>query len=937
MSNHSLKQIIQRATIFLATLPMTLSADNSSDNEAFLKRRIIEFAKDQDYKTVVKQIKSFMQDYPDSDCIDDLLALLAEVYLMDRNYTQAELVYESIERTGVKDKIIVNLMQCYYEKKAFDKILACAEPYINSDNAYIQKKIDVFNFLLAESYFYFAKNEGKDELIDKAKPLYEGLISSAYSINCKFSLAQIYKKQGAFEQASEYFLELSKNQDELSEDLLFHAALCQSEFAKDRAIASFNQIIAMNGDKLDDARLNRFILLFQNEEYQSIVDELDTAKSLASLANNEQVYYLIGHSFFKLKEYQQAHENLKQYANLCDNKSDTYRNALLMQLNAVKHLDSQEEYSAIVEDLKTNFADDSELPKALFIQAMMLKDQGHTAEAESLCRSLLKDYPDFSDAQALLLQTALLSHANQNFESSYHTLKDYISQHPNSEQINLSYKYLLSCSIERLKNSEENDLNNYSKQEFLDDLTLVLKQDNILTINEEKEALFLQAKACYELESYDEALSYFHKYIEKYNNDPSTTQANLLIALSHHKLGSPAEKFCIFAERALAQDSVIKTKSAIHLELYNVYLSMLEKESGSNLEITLDDGKVCQVVDLAAEHLYKATILQDLPLQLENRLWLVNYYYKKISSPSFIYEQTFVTRNNENNNYYQRSLDIYTNIFKPEGQDGIKQIAKEELFLESEALKYCSLLGTDQLNKKIQILENLVEQQSRNEKWNWKLKNEVMIELAKSYELSGETTQAFETYEFIAKKDSSESNFTTQFAFIHSSRLKYKLMENNQKTSDNPQILALLEKLKEMQIKKSALSEPVHIDAAIEYAKLRQNLAVDGQKGARYLFFLERIKDDYESQNDPIALRYHEEMKDKSDKKFMYQTYMTYIDAEILRTKAFIEGSDNKALEIEYSRKSGELLKSLQPCTKTHYLELQVQESLALLKGKTLS
>lgn len=936
MVKQSKKNFIQIAKIGLLTLPITLFGDKGADREAFLKRRIVEFAKDEDYKTVQKQIESFLKEYPDSNSSDDFKALQAEVYLMEKNYQQALGIYEKIQKDTVKDKIVINLMQCYYEKKEYQKILLIAQQYTEKDNEYIQKKQEVFNFLLAESNFHIAKQDLDENKFTKAQSLYENLLDSPYALSSKFSLAQIYKHQGAFEQASEYFLELSNRHNELTEELLFHAALCQAEFDRTSSIATFNQIIEINGKKINDAKLNRLILLFQNEEYQTIVDEVDSAKSLAMLENNEQVYYLIGHSFFKLKEFHQTNEYLKKYANSCDKKSDTYRNALLMQLNAVKNLESEEEYSAIISDLKENFSGDTELAKAIFIHAMMLKDQGKTIEAEATCKNLLKDYPEFKDKESLLLQMALLSHTNQNFDASHDILKEFIAKYPNNKQLGLAYKYYLSSSIERLKISEDSDKRKYTKSDFLEDLTLVLKQDNILSINEEKEARFLQAKACYELEQFDNAIVYFQNYLNKYENDSSCTQANLLIALCHHKIGSEAEKFCVYAERALEQDSEIKTKSAIHLELYNVYLSMLENSETQNLEITLDNDKKCQVIDLAAEHLYKAAILEDLPLQLENRLWLVNYYYKKIATPSFIYDQTIVHKNDDNKSHYQRSLDIYTNIFKSEKESKLRTIDQKHLYLESEALKFISLISNDQLNEKISLLESLVEQQSKNETWDWKLKNEVMVELAKSYELANQNAKAFETYDFIAKKDKTDSNFTTQYAYIHSSRLKFSLMHKEEKHTDNHQVIDLLERLKEMQIKKSALSEPVHIDAAIEYARVRQALADNKIKASRYLFFLERIKADYESETDPIAINYHKDLNQRDDKKSLYQSYMTFISAEILRTKALIEGSENKALQIEFSKKANDLLVSLDGKNKTHYLHMQIQLSLNLIKENKL-
>jgi NADH:ubiquinone oxidoreductase subunit C len=70
---------------------------------------------------------------------------------------------------------------------------------------------------------------------------------------------------------------------------------------------------------------------------------------------------------------------------------------------------------------------------------------------------------------------------------------------------------------------------------------------------------------------------------------------------------------------------------------------------------------------------------------------------------------------------------------------------------------------------------------------------------------------------------------------------------------------------------------------------LRGSIAASNEKETRYLFFLTRIKDDFESSTDPIGAEYQKNLAQTQDKKGLYDLYMLYVDGEILRMKAKIE------------------------------------------------
>jgi len=69
-----------------------------------------------------------------------------------------------------------------------------------------------------------------------------------------------------------------------------------------------------------------------------------------------------------------------------------------------------------------------------------------------------------------------------------------------------------------------------------------------------------------------------------------------------------------------------------------------------------------------------------------------------------------------------------------------------------------------------------------------------------------------------------------------------------------------------------------------------------------HLFFLNRIKEDFLSNKDPISIEYNQMRSKLPEKNQVFLSYMKYIDAEILKLQAESAKSENhfqKAVEIQ--------------------------------------
>ncbi len=913
------------------------SCNAENKEEAFLVRRIAEFWKDQDYKVVKAQIAEFLTAYPKSKINDHLRGILGDLYLQENAYEDALATYRMITNSEIAGKIALNKLQCYYELGEYESMIREGSPFLTKKTEEIELRADEFHFLMAEAYFRTGvkQDDGQKKLqmFKAAEPLYEKVMGSSFNDPTMFALAEIYRLRNDHKKAAALFTELADRHQDQYEELLFHAALAQSEFDKTMAIQTFTRIIEKKGNKAGDAALNRLILYFQEDRYREVVDSYEPV--LASIERDKQTTldYIIGRSYFALENFANANQWLSKYLAVADKSRPEMRNALLMRLNCAQNLKSQELYEETMIKLEQAFPKDSELPQATFIHAMMLKEAGDYAAAEKKLAALLLEHPNFEDLETLYLEYSLVTYNNENWKESRAMLTTFLKKYPTSNHATIAWKYYLSASLNLLKDLEAGRPVVYSKNEFLDDLVKVMKQDSVLSQNERKECLFLQGKIAYELETYDNAINYLSTYISLYPNDPTSSEAHLLVALCHHKMGGDPELFCKHAEAALSGDSELRQKSSIHLELFNVYLSLIQRASSEKDSLAQVGGEK-QLYKLAASHLYDAMKLQDLPIKLENKLWLANHYYDKAMESPQVYAADGYVPSEEHRDAYERSFTLFENILLKKESYELIELSSNQTFLEWEVLKLANLVGRENdPEKKVVLLKGLIEQQTRHADWNWKLQKESLVELAKTYDQLGKSENAFETFSFIADNYRNRPTFVSEYAALHSLRLKFALMKPDSKVEENADVFKILNEMKELQIRKNVASEPLHLEAALEYAWIRAQIAPENDRAMRYLFFLGRIKEDFQNMDDPMVLEYHKNLKTDARKAEIYTTYMSFLDAESARCEAILAQADGRGAEATTMvNKAKADLGKIAESSSSFYLKIRSKMSLDALK-----
>lgn len=916
---------VQGSLLLADTHEIPSSMEVKSEEEAFLVRRIAEFWKDRDFILVKRQIHEFLEKYPTSPINDQLRGILGDLYLQEKHYKEALDAYGKISDPYIEEKVLVNRLQCHYELNNYAALAKEGKPYVHISSKRIGDRKEELNFLVGEALFRQALETNdqtiKEDLAAQARPLYEEIKNTSFSKHAKLALAEIYNILNDHEKAANYYIEIADAYPEQREDLLSQAALAQAMYDPQLAIHTFTQIVGMKGGKSNEAAINRLILFFQEEEYDNVIKNFQEVNLSLADEKKPTIDYIVGRSYFALHDYKNSSDYLSRYIDNQIAPSPHLKNALLMQLNCTQQNGNDALCDKTIARFKQHFMDDSEFNQALFIHAMMLKGRGDLVSAEQELAEIMKD-TTFSDKENLYLEYGLITHENEKWKESYNTLKTYIAVYKEGEHKNVAWKYFLSASLNRLKQLESDPA--YSKAQFYDDLALVLNEQSVgkevLSPQEERDCRLLSAKTVYELKRYPVAAAQLDSFIKDYPNDANLGEAHLILGISHQYLESDPELFYSHIEQALALNPELTDQSSLHLQLYNAYLAKIDLITQTTVKKNINPATKDRLYDLAAEHLYKAVQLGDSDIKNENKLWLANHYYLKIKAED---------KRNPNMEFVKRAAELYRPMLTK--NDDLVALSDSSLFLEAEVLKFAEVLDLkrDQ-GLKMQVLKSLAEQQTRNNSLAWNYQMQTLLELAQSYETLRDKESALDTYSFIQKASRGVPSYINDFATLHASRLKFALMDNDFRNEKNEQILAMLNHLKDLQIKKSVTSEPLHLEAAIEYANIRANICDAAEKEERYVFFLNRMKEDFLSEEDPMVRQYQSQLASNLEKRDLYNAYMAFVDAEILRTKAKIEHSKNRLSIAEElnSKALGKLAEVKNSDAMTVYLKEKMQDSI---------
>jgi len=885
--------LISTCLFLLAAQPAMVPQEKLTQQEAFFLRRITEFWKDRDYALVKKQIEEFLAKNQQSAIHDNLHAILADILYQEREYPKALTFYEKISDVSLQQKTLVRKAQCIYLMGDYDTVITLLASAMSGT---VESELE---FLLADSLFRKLQKVGdvsqQKELAAQSKPLLLKLYDTSYKDKVLVPLAEVHRLLEESSQAATLYLVIAETLPEKKEEILLQAASLQLHYSKSDAITTFQKVVDLGQGKAAEAAYNELLLLFQENRFADLVSRAAVLAPHMTDDKNVLFNFCIGRSHFKLDQFSDAIVYFERYLQQEKEATAYKRAAFLTLISCSQKANDPMLFDRVLEQFLAAFPSDEEAGKALLLHAQTALKSGNVDQATTDLGRLLTSFPNLPEKESLLYDHALLLSKTQKWQQSRDAFHAFLHQFPETPHLNLIWSSIVHCSVQELKAATPDTILT-KKGQLARDLEQALAKSNLFSPEEQANYRFLIGQLHFDLQNYLEALVHLTSFSADFPNHPSIPQAFLLQARLHHELKSAPEVFVSVAEKALEMTKDKENKTALRLQLFNGYLSLKE-------------------YDLAAHHLFQVHMVDEIAIQQENQLWLAHYYYEGAKSG--------------NTDNLKRSIAVYQKILKTDETFGV-HFNPEQTYLENEVLRFSHLLNEHDKKK---LLASLREMQAQNKTLGWKLERHTLHELGKLYLSHNEPDEALKVFdELIASAETGPSDVSNS-ALLEKSRILLSRCPECDRTESNPTISQVLSTLKDLQIQKQLACEPLHLEAALEYADIRTQMAAPEARSESAIFFLNRIKDDFNAKDNAIAQEYHESRIRFPEKDLIYQNYMKCIEAEILYLEAKLAKEHN---DLEKSSRSKEvalalLHEVLQDIHITPYLRNRAEHNLKAL------
>jgi tetratricopeptide (TPR) repeat protein len=502
--------------------------------------------------------------------------------------------------------------------------------------------------------------------------------------------------------------------------------------------------------------------------------------------------------------------------------ADTDLNALQFYVGkSYFALGSHEKAASVLQKwVASNPTDKNLVSSALITLISCAKATLNDALYKTSMDKLLEISPEIGAASALHYDRVVLLVKNKKWVEGREAAFAFLTRF--QERKGEALSQLIHCSHQLFKGDKS------FRTQWIADLKYALQNKTALSDQKNERNQRALIHALYSEGLYEEAASELTLLLQKH---PGDIEAILLATACAQKLPERTEAFVTYATQALASNDSAVNHALLHLELYNAHLKL-------------------QNLDKAALHLFECLKIGKQPVDLETKLWLANYGYERAVRGEGAWRDT--------------SLWIYSSLFGFTGTD----CSLEATFphLETEVLKFSSLLAMkEQPAQQAALLEALVKVYESKPENGWKCKRRALFELAGIYEKLSEKEIALKIYDELCASGVHPFSYFSEAALLQKVRLE-------QGMHDPSKLPALLTHLKDLQIRKNISFEPVHLEAALTYIDL---------KGEDRLFLLNRMREDFLSDDTEVNKLYHTARSSSPEQAAIFADYMHLIDALI--------------------------------------------------------
>ncbi|MBS3905220.1 MAG: tetratricopeptide repeat protein [Simkania sp.] len=869
--------------------------------EALFLRRITEYWKEGHYDDAKKQLLGYLTQYPSSAYVNEIYAMLGDLYLHEESVEEALHSYEKITSPQCVQMTTPHRVECLYQLGRYSALVHWIQDHPIENLSLQTSQKDRVHLIVADAYYHLTQSEERPETVQadaKAALEYFSRISQLDK-EWQLVIAYLYALSGESQIAAEHYLALCKKFPERKTEFLFQAAFLLNTQQPAQAITLMREVAETTSPLQQEAAFNELSLLFREKRYEEFLAREQTLHSLLENSPQEPLSFYLGSAHFYLGHFDEASIHLRTFVSMHPSSKEELSFALQgLIVSGYKKADAPLLREALQHWQEALPLDDRYLDGLSALSEVLLVSHQYE-QAEKTLKELMERFPSSPKQEIALFDYGQVLLLQENYASGRVAIEQYLERYPQSPKAPIAWQNLVSATFEILKHSEKAE-KDALKACFAVTLKKALEQNSLFSQETVRVYKFNLIQLLFELGEREETLDLSTNYLAEYPEHESAQSIRLMLIACHAALESPKDLFISIVQEALEKETDPQVQVKLHLQLYNSYLAQNDFDKGE-------------------QHLLEVYTAPNANIKKENLLWLVQRLEQKQQFPV--------------------AQEILENLLSVSENILLRNPSSDPLFLEEEALHLKQLyLASGELDKGVRLLVSVLDMQNADTETTWKLSRRTQFELAELYELQGRANEALSVYDhLIGDAAYSQASYFLRAALLQRAKLQFAKLQKEGYEENSPLLSNILGTLKDLQIAKNVESEPIHLEAALDYAAIRCSLLPEDQKNKKMTFYLEKIQEDFMLATSDIGAAYINDRSNWPKQNVLIERYLRYINAENTRLKSITakEAGDleyalalQSASRVEFERLDYELNAVISPLTK------RVRNSLVLLGDK---
>ena len=828
-----LRLLCSAFAVLFSCEPLLGQAPKVGVKEALHLRKITEYWKEGHFEDAKTQLKSYLAAYSESPYLNEVFAMLGDLYLQEGKLEEALDCYKKIESSECQLLTALHRAEVLYQLGRYEELIAWGEE--KSDILNVQERV---HLMLGDCHYRKLLKDPTDA--DAKAALSE--FAQVKNLDKEWQMVVAYLNAFCGEKlkAADQYLSLANEFPEKKDELYLQAGFLLEKENPSKAISLFHEVALHPGALQKDAAFNELVLLFREKQYAKFLERGQTASSLLD-QNLPALFYYTGIAHFELENYKAAAESLEKFVDATPTSKEELKTTLRSLFYCGHKIQNTDLIKKALAIWQKEFDLDEDYLNGLRTCSTSLLQKEDYASAKSILQEILDRFPSHPAHQSALWDYSQALLCLNELYAAKKNLEIFTQTYSQSPYIVGAWQNLVYLTTELLKNAAmeekptlQNDLAVYLKE--------ALKSSSLFDAETTRTYRLHLTHLLFDSGELKEAALMATDYINSYPAHASCREVRFIQINSSLNLGLPLSSLIEPMRNALSEESDPDLAVKLHMQLFNAY--------------------VCENdFVLAVEHLIAVYKEGSLPIKSENLLWLADAMLE--------------------NKDLALAKEIYTKALA-------KNTTLDPLVYEEAVLKVKKLHFDDKdTAAALCVLMELKGWQEREPSLPWRHPKKVLFEIAELHELMGNKKEAILFYDAVIGDDAfANSSYYKCASMLNKARLQLEQLGAAERREGSAQLICILGMLKDLQIARNVESEPIHLEAALDYATTRSSLLPELEQTKRMIFYLDRIEEDFLNDTSDIGAHYQQLRQELPEQNQLIERYLQYIAAERKRLKS---------------------------------------------------